>query len=626
MSISPDDGKSLFAIRARAKELGAPGERDLHTADAEVLAALADGTLAFEDVDDATLERCIQAFGTDSVVEVLIRGTGQADERSRQGSVISMMEDRVTTQKTHGAQERPSARRLGFASWWTQRPVWIAAAAAIVLVATGVFLTLRQQTSPTPSVVAETPTPEAEASLALQWPSDAPFDPATLGRWGLARALLPQTMPDFSQTTGVTLGAGGDPRFTRWRQATVIVRLEGGWGSGAFISPDGWILTNYHVVDSVAQAAAISGEAPVVQIITAEIVNGQAKPSAPLRARVYRADPARDLALLKLEALPAGRKEVPYFTLAADVNDGEDCFVIGSQGNGPAWWIRSGNVSQQFDFPEGLSQFAAGVDSTGSAVDRGRRTVIVTDTRISEGDSGGPLLNARGELIGLTFATPANRVAGSVGWHVALQHLRSLAQNLPSQPESVPFDPWTAGMPQAAMLEPELADADRDGRIDSLRYRYAVQSEEANGSPRAVALTAFVDFSQRAAKSNQPLDHLPVGLWGMEDRGRFRFDLFLTTRADGVTAVGYSNGQGVVDEIRVGRPREDAAAVVWRRDASGKWSATKPSAPMALIDAARLGPANVRTLQAITGQVAPAPGGRRSADPGAGRQGPNIVR
>jgi hypothetical protein len=324
--------------------------------------------------------------------------------------------------------------------------------------------------------------------------------------------------------------------------------------------------------------------------------------------------------------LPAGSQAVPYFPLATAVQDGEDCFVIGSQNNGPAWWIRSGNVSQQFEYPEGLSQFAAGVASAGSSIDRDRVTVIVTDTRISNGDSGGPLLNAKGEVIGVTFATPANRSAGSVGWHISLRHVRNFVGTLPKQPEGIPFDPWTAGVPAATMAQPELIDGDRDGRNDSIRYRYIVQPTDEGGdaNPRAVALTTFVDFAQRDGRSEDGLDRVPLGLWGMEDRGRFRFDLFFTTRVDGVTAVGYTNPDGIVDEIRVGRARQEAANVTWRRGANGIWTAVKPTG-VSMIDSARVGPANLRTLQMMTGQGGAPPEARGPTISGS-RQGPNVIR
>jgi S1-C subfamily serine protease len=110
-----------------------------------------------------------------------------------------------------------------------------------------------------------------------------------------------------------------------------------------------------------------------------------------------------------------------------------------------------------------LSQYAAGVASEGGDVERTHATVIVTDARISGGDSGGPLLNEKGNLIGLTFATSANSTAGSVGWHITLDHVREFVADLPEDPEGVPFDLWSAGLPNSARVA-ELSDADEDGR------------------------------------------------------------------------------------------------------------------------------------------------------------------
>jgi hypothetical protein len=268
---------------------------------------------------------------------------------------------------------------------------------------------------------------------------------------------------------------------------------------------------------------------------------------------------------------------------------------------------------QQFDYPGDLSQYAAGgarpataetlnslaVVSPATELERTHPTVIVTDTRISSGDSGGPLLNANGELIGLTFATPETMTASSVGWHIALPHLRAFVANSPGRPEGVPFDIWTAGLPGASMLEPLLADGDGNGKIDSLVYRYAQGNEERVGEARAMAITMFVDFAERSQQSKKVLDRIPQGLWGMEDRGRFRFDVLLTLRADGVVAIGYIDSRGVVDDIRIGRARQEAATVIWRRSENGLWSAIWPSEPAPLIDPARISPSNLERFDAI---------------------------
>jgi RNA polymerase sigma-70 factor (ECF subfamily) len=60
-------------IVSRARELAGTPLPEM--ADAEILAAIADGTLAFEDVDETTLERCVRVFGINSVMEAFKAGS-----------------------------------------------------------------------------------------------------------------------------------------------------------------------------------------------------------------------------------------------------------------------------------------------------------------------------------------------------------------------------------------------------------------------------------------------------------------------------------------------------------------------------------------------------------------------
>ncbi len=623
MATNHDHRKRVDAILARAGELAASNETRPEAGDAELLAALADGTLSLSELDDDTLERCVQTYGADSVVGALLRSAGtpsaaDAAPQLKPREVLTMPRDTDMALRRKAAPAPPV--------WWRQQPAWILAAAASLLIVAGAVYWRSQ---------APAPVEVAQLNLALDWPSESPFDPAAGGVWGLPHAPLPRDMPDFARSVG-TLGAGrNNEQLNRWRRATVIIRSEDGWGSGAVISADGWLLSNYHVVANQAQTAAVTGRPAKVEVITAEITRGQAKPRAALTATLYRADPTRDLALLKLDALPAGVTELPFFPLGSQVEDGEDCFVIGSQHNGPAWWVRSGTVSLQFDFPDDLSQVAAGVASSGASLERNRVSVVVSDARVSPGDSGGPLLNPSGQLIGLTFATSANASAGSVGWHIALPHLRSFLAEMPARPEGVPFDPWTAGLPQAHPVEPELADADHDGKPDSLHYRYVVAAPDESGQValRPVAVTIYVDFSERAVRTDDPLERLPFGLWGMEGRGRFRFNLFLSTRADGVTAVGYPGSDGVVDEIRIGRAGQGTATVVWQREKNGQWRSSAPTAAVPLVDPQRVGQSNLGRLQAIAGRIVRVPRGTprvpERQSPGvpepSGGKGPNKI-
>jgi len=623
--------ESLERIRSRAKELllisGGPD-----TADAETLAAFVDGTLALDEISEATARRWVDLLGADALISDRLRAASEFQPSQVLNEVIVPSEMSSSVFGGSGDAEAPAEGtgspvelqpppipHHAHRPWWRRPIVGLTTATAVVAVAVMLSLFTHRHTPGFSSGG-----PANQPLRALQWPLSRAFDSPSLSlhssslrAWVQRQPLLPTRLPDFASSQS-TLGSGGTDHFGPWRLATVIVRSEDGWGSGAIISADGWVLTNYHVVANPAQSAALGGEPASLDIITAQVVEGHIKPRPALQATLYRADPVHDLALLKLRALPPGQTALPYFRLASHLQDAEDCYVIGSQANGPAWWIRSGRVSQQFDYPDDLSEFAAGVITSGADVSRDRATVVVSDTRISPGDSGGPLLNAQGELIGLTFATAANATAGSVGWHIALKHLQNFIAELPHQVEGVPFDVWTAGLPKATILQPELADADHDGRIDSLRYLYAARTQDSDAL-QPLAFTVFVDLQERSGNGKEPLDLVPVGIWGM-DRGRFRFDVFLTARADQVRVAGYTDSQGIVDEIRIARPHEDAASVIWHRDNHGGWTATKPSSLAPLIGPTRLAGRDLHRLQVILNQIGAGANNPSSAGSDKGKQ------
>jgi S1-C subfamily serine protease len=630
-----ESSERAAAIRAGAWQLP-PDDPDVVTA-TEVMAGIQVGTVAFGEIDDEAVDLLVKTFGAEGVATALAAADAAAAHAADTPA--------TSAAGTQGAMVTPFTRRKTAATSMSARshaPMWLglAASAAIAAVAAGVYF--RSGTEPatappvavnpgTPSTPSDPttppPQPVQEGELALQWiPETLPGSSMQNGG-GIP---LPQALPDFGSVPpgGTTLGAPAQNRYEVMQRSTVIVRSENGWGSGAFISADGWLVTNYHVVEEAAQKAAATGAAATLEIITPTVVDGRVKPGPTVSARLYRADPVVDLALLKLEQPPAA--PLPFFRLAAAVNTGEECIVIGSQSNGPAWWVRRVEVSQVFEYPTDLSQNAAGMSSARPSLDRNRVTVIVSDARVSGGDSGGPLLNDGGDLIGLTFATSANDSSGAVGWHVALPHLRSFVANLPNTPEGVPFDAWTAGLGERVAFQPELVDGDRDGRVDAAGYVYA-QPAGRDGPPRPLARTLFVDFQQRTPRTGAFTEMVPVGLWGLEGRGRFRFDVFVTSRADGVAAVGYTNDQGVVNEIRLGRVRDDRATAIWTRNAAGRWQLSRPAAATSMIDRARLGPERIERLQMLTGeQVAASPRGGAEPRPGApapqGRgRGPNRL-
>jgi Do/DeqQ family serine protease len=152
--------------------------------------------------------------------------------------------------------------------------------------------------------------------------------------------------------------------------------LENSLGSGVVISPDGYILTNNHVV--VGESGGVSlRQLPDITVTLAD--------QRELRADIVGIDPSTDLALLKIDA--TGLPTIPW---------GDSTALRVAE-----WVLAIGNPFQ-------LSQSV----SLGIVSALGRRDVgisayedfIQTDAAINPGNSGGALVNARGELVGINTA------------------------------------------------------------------------------------------------------------------------------------------------------------------------------------------------------------------------------
>ncbi len=152
----------------------------------------------------------------------------------------------------------------------------------------------------------------------------------------------------------------GQQRPRRPQEQTVTAQ-----GTGFFISPDGYILTNNHLVEESTE-------------VTVSTVQGK-----DYEAKIIGTDPRTDIALLKIEA-----KNLPYAELgdSSQVKVGE-------------WVLAIGN-------PYGMDHtVTAGIVSAkGRQIDTGDtyQDFIQTDAAINRGNSGGPLINMKGEVIGIT--------------------------------------------------------------------------------------------------------------------------------------------------------------------------------------------------------------------------------
>ena len=159
-------------------------------------------------------------------------------------------------------------------------------------------------------------------------------------------------------------------------------------GSGVIISPDGYLLTNTHVIERAS-------------IITATLSGGKE-----YNVEVIGIDKTTDVALLKLDG-----NNFPY----AEMGNSDD-LIIGE------WVIALGNPFELFSInnqPTATVGIISGINMDFGLQESGRilQNMIQTDASINPGNSGGPLVNSKGEVIGInTFIyTASNFSTGSIG-------------------------------------------------------------------------------------------------------------------------------------------------------------------------------------------------------------------
>ena len=191
---------------------------------------------------------------------------------------------------------------------------------------------------------------------------------------------------------------GDDPFFRDFFALGVIERdvKRASLGSGFIVHGEGYIVTNAHVVDAADEVEVI-------------LATGEHLP-----ASVLASDSKHDLAILKVEP-PQGLELRPVeLGDAADLIIGEPVVAIGNP-LGYGHTVTAGIVSaanRSLPVAQGLSL----------------EGLIQTDTAINPGNSGGPLLNAYGQLIGITTAIRGD--AQNIGFAIPVHRLRDLIPEL----------------------------------------------------------------------------------------------------------------------------------------------------------------------------------------------------
>jgi len=194
-----------------------------------------------------------------------------------------------------------------------------------------------------------------------------------------------QIPPMFRQFFG---GEDGSP------QQAPRSHREGGLGSGVVVSPDGYILTNNHVVDGATDVLVTLPD------------------RREFKAKVIGTDPKTDIAVLKIDA-----GNLPVITVgnSAKMQVGDAVLAIGNP-YGVGQTVTMGIVSATGRTGLGIEDY---------------EDFIQTDASINPGNSGGALVNDRGELVGINTAILAPGSGGNQGIGFAVPV--NLARNVMDQ-------------------------------------------------------------------------------------------------------------------------------------------------------------------------------------------------
>lgn len=268
-----------------------------------------------------------------------------------------------------------------------------AIAAIAIMVGAGVACSPRDDR---PTGQASTASTQTATPVATRTPTPPASQPATTTPPASTGTAQQPATPGSTNTPAVRPGGEMSVvEVVRLAEPSIVRIATGtGVGSGFIVSEDGYIVTNNHVVANSAGVAARQ-----VQVTLSD--------GTILTANVVGTDPRSDLAILKIDGGPYQALKLADLDT---VEIGQDVVAIGyaldlRRGEGPSYSVTRGIVSQKNRAIEEAAILGA----------------IQTDAAINHGNSGGPLLNLYGEVVGVNTSLVPDRLSGSgVGQGIGL--------------------------------------------------------------------------------------------------------------------------------------------------------------------------------------------------------------
>ncbi len=190
-------------------------------------------------------------------------------------------------------------------------------------------------------------------------------------------------------------------------EAVVMVRTPTGLGSGFIIHPDGYVVTNDHVIAGERKISITQFRKTEVELTKVNFEN----------VRIVASSAENDLALLKIEDTLKGPLPTVPLGDSDEVKQGQRVFAVGS--------------------PLGLERSVSeGIVSLRNRLIEGRLHVQTT-AEISPGNSGGPLFNYRGEVVGVNNMKVVATGAEGLGFAIPVESVKTFLKNR----DAFAFDP-----------------------------------------------------------------------------------------------------------------------------------------------------------------------------------------
>ncbi len=199
-------------------------------------------------------------------------------------------------------------------------------------------------------------------------------------------AIFPQTFSipaiDFIRTSTILMQ---DDQVNQYREAVVVIEGENNKGTGFAISENGYILTNYHVIESQ----------PTITVAFEK--------QGLYHAEVVKALPEIDIALLKIDG-----EKLPFLRLADKVTekDYQNVLFIGNP-------LRFNGIANKGQ-----------IIGTTQLTDW-NTPVYMLNAPVYRGNSGSPVLNQAGEVIGVVFATINHEQYSKVGLAIPIEEINN---------------------------------------------------------------------------------------------------------------------------------------------------------------------------------------------------------